>query len=119
MKGKSKKRVVPYLNYNVKSFNDYQYISDLSETKALIFKNLIEAIEDGIEKNKKEASIFMVDYDHYVSLNKNSWKSSLTAAIRYYSNSEKEEYEMCQKCVDLINRIDKRELKLNNHEQGV
>lgn len=119
MKGKSKKRVVPFLNYNVKSFTDYEYISDLSETKALVFKNLIEAIEDGVDKNKKEACIFMVDYDHYVSLNKKSWRNGLTAAIKYYSNSEKEEYEMCQKCVDLINRIDSGELKSNNYEQRV
>jgi hypothetical protein len=113
------RRKIPIFKVVMNGREDYSQLTEIPEIIEVVIEETVIAIKDGIEKNKKEASIFMVDYDHYVSLNKNSWKSSLTAAIRYYSNSEKEEYEMCQKCVDLINSIDKRELKLYNHEQGV
>lgn len=106
MRRKNPKRTVPTLNYSVNSFSDYQTISNMQDTRKLVFNNLIEAIEDSMRSKKNEASIFMIDYDHYVSLNKKSWKKSLKTAIDFFSSEGIEEYEICKKCVDLIHKIE-------------
>jgi hypothetical protein len=93
MKRKSKKRIVPLLNYNVRSFNDYQIICNSVDTRRLVFNNLVAAIEDSINSKKKEASIFMIDFDHYVSLGSKSWEKSLKTAIDFFSSEEIEDYE--------------------------
>jgi hypothetical protein len=111
MKRKSKKRIVPLLNYNVNSFNDYQIICNSMDTRKIVFNNLVDAIEDSIKTKKREASIFMIDFDHYVSLGSNSWERSLKTAIEFFSSDEIEDYEMCQKCVSLIDKIKGREDK--------
>lgn len=116
MSRKTKKRVVPFLNYSVRGFNDYQTLCNSVDTKKIVFNNLIDAIEDSLKNNKREASIFMIDFDHYVSLNKDSWKKSLKSAIDFFSSDEIENYEMCQKCVDLISRIDVKKI---SYEQRV
>jgi hypothetical protein len=109
MRRKNPKRTVPTLNYSVNSFSDYQTISNMQDTRKLVFNNLIEAIEDSMRSKKNEASIFMIDYDHYVSLNKKSWKKSLKTAIDFLSSEGIEEYEICKKCVDLIHKIESDE----------
>jgi homoaconitase/3-isopropylmalate dehydratase large subunit len=109
MRRKNPKRTVPTLNYSVNSFSDYQTISNMQDTRKLVFNNLIEAIEDSMRSKKNEASIFMIDYDHYVSLNKKSWKKSLKTAIEFFSSEGIEEYEICKKCVDLIHKIESDE----------
>lgn len=106
MKRKNKKRIVPLLKYNVRGFSDYQLLCNSIDTKKLVFKNLIDAIEDSINNRKKDASIFMIDFDHYVSLNNKNWKKSLNSAIEFFSSEEVEDYESCKKCVDLIAVID-------------
>ncbi len=109
MRRKNPKRTIPTLNYSVNSFSDYQTISNMQDTRKLVFNNLIEAIEDSMRSKKNEASIFMIDYDHYVSLNKRSWKKSLKTAIDFFSSEGIEEYEICKKCVDLIHKIESDE----------
>jgi sRNA-binding regulator protein Hfq len=116
MKKKATKRIIPILKYNVRSFNEYQVLCDSTDTKKIVYKGLIDAIEDSIKRNKKEASIFMIDVDHYVSLNNKNWKSALINAIDFYSSEEIENYEMCQKCVDLINSIDRKTLQIVENE---
>lgn len=109
MRRKNPKRTVPTLNYYVNSFSDYKTISNMQDTRKLVFNNLIEAIEDSMRSKKNEASIFMLDYDHYVSLNKRSWTKSLKTAIEFFSSEGVEEYEVCKKCVDLIRKIESEE----------
>lgn len=116
MKKKAAKRIIPILKYNVRSFNEYQVLCESTETKKIVYKGLIDAIEDSINRNKKEASIFMLDLDHYVSLNNKNWKSALTTAMNYFSSEEVENYEMCQKCVDLISKIDRKNLQIVENE---
>lgn len=105
MSRKKSKRTVPVLHYTVRSFKEYEIIADLPGTKELVFSNLIAAISESIENKKQAADIFLVDYDNYISLKKNSWEHSLNKAIEYYSSDEVEDYEMCQKCINLINKI--------------
>jgi hypothetical protein len=111
MKRKAKKRIVPVLNYYVNSFNDYQTICDMPDTRKLVLSNLVDAIEDSMKSKRSEASIFMLDFENYVSLGKNSWKKSLKAAIEFFSSEGVEDYETCQKCVELIDKIDSEEKK--------
>lgn len=105
MSRKKSKRIVPILQYSVRSFKEYEIIADLPGTKELVFSNLVAAISESIETKKKAADIFLVDYDNYISLKRNSWENSLNKAIEYYSSIEVEDYEMCQKCINLINKI--------------
>lgn len=117
MKNKSKKRIVPILNYNVKSFKEYELISELSDTKKLVFNNLVAAIEESLNGNKKSASIFMIDFDHFISLNKDKWKNGLQRAIDFFSSPDVENYEMCQKCLELIERIDPNVVEIESYEK--
>jgi hypothetical protein len=119
MKRKSKKRIVPLLNYNVRSFNDYQIICNSVDTRRLVFNNLVAAIEDSINSKKKEASIFMIDFDHYVSLGSKSWEKSLKTAIDFFSSEEIEDYEMCQRCLLIIEKIKGEEVKLVSYGERV
>lgn len=113
---KTKKRIVPILNYNVRNFNDYQLLCNSNDTKKIVFANLIDAIEDSIKNKKSDASIFMIDFDNYVTLHKRSWKKSLKSAIEFFSSEEIENYELCKKCTDLIEKIEVKKFETMSYE---
>jgi hypothetical protein len=119
MKSKKSKRVVPVICYNVKSFKEYELIAELPNTKKLVFTNLVDAISESIHSGKKSASIFMMDSDHIVSLDKSKWKYSLEKAIEFYSSEGVEDYEMCQECLNLIDRIDNNVLEIEVNERPI
>jgi hypothetical protein len=100
-----KKRVVPFLNYSVRNFNDYDEISAMSETHQIVFDNLIEAIKFSVSKNKQEAEIFKLSEDFAVTLHKEKWASALRKAIDFYSEEGREDYEKCKQCSDLIEKL--------------
>ncbi len=55
-------------------------------------------------KNKKSISLFEVaNSEYYIELEKDKWKSSLENALEYYL--EREEYNKCAECRDLINQL--------------
>ena len=104
-KGKTatkKKRVIPFLNYSVRNFQEYDLITAMPETQKIVFDNLIEAIKFSIEKKKQEAEIFKLNPEYCVTLNRDKWKSSLKKAIEFYSAADREDYEKCKQCKDLI-----------------
>ena len=39
-RSKSKKRIVPFLHYTVRDFYEYDQLSEMNETKDVVFKNL-------------------------------------------------------------------------------
>lgn len=100
-----KKRVVPFLNYAVRNFSDYNDISDMGETQKIIFDNLVEAITFSLSKNKNQADIFKLNEDFCVTLEKEKWATSLQKAIEFYSSSDVEDYEKCKQCRDIIEKL--------------
>ena len=100
-----KKRVVPFLNYTVNNFSEYNEISEMPQTRKIVFDNMVEAIKFSIEKNKEEAEIFKLNEDSAVSLNKKKWGAALEKAIEFYSEPDMEDYEKCKQCKDIIEKI--------------
>jgi len=98
-----KKRTVPFLNYTVREFSEYDEISTMSETKKIVFDNLIDAINFSIQKKKEYAEIFKVSEDNSVSLNKENWIPAIEKAIEFYA--ELEDYEKCKQCTDIIQTV--------------
>jgi hypothetical protein len=104
-RNKSKKLTVPFLHYTVRDFYEYDQLSEMNETKDVVFKNLYEAIKHSIQAKKETADIFMINNEEYVVLNKDKWKNSLEKAIQFYSQEEIQDYESCKLCQDLINKL--------------
>lgn len=100
-----KRRIVPILNYNVSSFKEYEIIAESSETKKIVFLNLVEAIHNSMSYNKKTADIFLLDEENYVSLDKDQWKACLDNAIQFFSSEEVEDYESCHKCQQILKNL--------------
>lgn len=98
-----KKRTVPFLNYTVRDFSDYNEISEMHETQKIVFDNLIEAIKFSIQKKKDYAEIFKLSEDNSVSLTKDNWVSAIEKAIEFYA--ELEDYEKCKQCTEIIQTV--------------
>jgi len=104
-RNKSKNPPVPILPYTARVFYEYDQLSEMNETKEVVFKNLYEAIKHSIQSKKETADIFMINNEEYVVLNKDKWKNSLEKAIQFYSQEEIQDYESCKLCQDLINKL--------------
>jgi hypothetical protein len=104
-RNKSKKRIVPFLHYTVRDFYEYDQLSEMNETKEVVFQNLYEAVTHSIKTKKDTADIFMINSDEYVVLNKDKWKKSLENAIQFYSQEEIQDYESCKLFQELINKL--------------
>lgn len=102
---RTKKRIVPFLNYTVSDFYDYDELAELDETKKLIFNNLRDAITQSIQQKKATADIFMINSEEYIVLNKDKWKETLERAIEFYAKEGVEDYESCTFCKELINKL--------------
>jgi 7-cyano-7-deazaguanine synthase in queuosine biosynthesis len=100
-----KKRVVPFLNYTVNDFQEYDIISTMPETRKVVFDNMIEAIKFSLEKNKEEAEIFKLNENSAVSLNKKKWGPALEKAIEFYADPEREDYDKCKQCKEIMETI--------------
>ena len=98
------KRTVPFLNYGVQDFTDYNYIAGMHETKKIVFDNLIEAIKFSVSRKKQEADLFKLNDDVCVSLNKEKWPATLKKAMEFYSSEQIEDYEKCKQCQELIEK---------------
>ena len=100
-----RRREVPFLNYDVNTFQDYETISKYSETKEIVFINLMDAISHSVTKKRNTADIFMLTDDKCITLEKDKWADSLQEAIYFFSSEEVEDYEKCKKCLELIDKI--------------
>lgn len=100
-----KKRTVPFLNYTVNEFSEYKEISLMPETQKIVFDNMLEAIKFSIDSKKESADIFKLNEESAVSLSKDKWIPSLERAIEFYSNPEREDYEKCNQCKDIIEKV--------------
>jgi len=69
-----------------------------------VIEEVVYAIKDALKRKKSKIELFEVaNSDYYLELKKDQFKSSLEAAIEYFV--EKEEYDRCIECRDLMNSI--------------
>tara|TARA_R110002020_G_scaffold155793_1_gene337102 strand:- start:1163 stop:1435 length:273 start_codon:yes stop_codon:yes gene_type:complete len=77
------------------------------ETKAkkpLMMKTLVSNIAKGIKEDLESVNIAEIKHtDIILSVPKAEWKGGLEKAIEYYIKTE--EYEVCSKIQNLINRL--------------
>ena len=77
------------------------------ETKAkkpLMMKTLVSNIANGIEEDLESVNIAEIEHtDIILSVPKTEWKGGLEKAIEYYIKTE--EYEVCSKIQNLINKL--------------
>jgi hypothetical protein len=98
------KRKIPVLQVNVADNALYKQLVHHPDIKEIVIEALIEAVADGLNSKKKSVPLFEVaDCEYYIELEKDKWKPSLEMAIEYYA--EKEDYDACACCRDLINKI--------------
>ena len=89
---------------NVEPGASYDQLNEMPEVKEVVIEEVINAIRDAIKRKKSKIELFEVaDSDYYLELDKNKFKTSLETAIEYFV--EKEEYDKCIECRDLINKI--------------
>jgi hypothetical protein len=98
------KRKVPKFRVNLGPGASYDMLTEVPEVIQIVIDETVVAIKEGITKNKKSINLFEIsNSDFYIELKKDQWKTSLEKALEYYI--EKEEYEMCAECRDLINKL--------------
>ena len=97
------KRQIPVFRVHVQPGADYNQLHEIPEVKEVVIEEVIVAVRDAI-KRKSSIELFEVaNSDYYLQLNKDKFKPSLEAAIEYFV--EKEEYDRCIECRDLINKL--------------
>ena len=101
---KKTKRRIPVFRVRMSPGASYDMLTETPEVIQVVIDETLFAIKDGIEKRKKSISLFEVaDSEYYIELKKDNWKSSLEKALEYYV--EREEYDKCIECRDLINKL--------------
>lgn len=97
-------RRIPKFRVNLGPGASYDMLTEVPEVIQVVIDETVVAIKEGIAKNKKSINLFEVtNSDYYIELKKEQWKSSLEKALEYYI--EKEEYDRCIECRDLINKL--------------
>lgn len=97
-------RRIPKFRVNLGPGASYDMLTEVPEVIQVVIDETVVAIKEGIAKKKKTINLFEVtNSEYYIELKKEQWKSSLEKALEYYL--EKEEYERCAECRDLINKL--------------
>ena len=77
---------------------------EIKSKKRQVYKSLIQNISEGIEFNLDSVNIAEIkNHDVIISVPKTEWKPGLEKALNFYV--EKEEYEVCSKIKELINKL--------------
>ena len=98
------KRKIPVFRVSVQSGADYSQLEEYPEVKEVVIEEVIVAIKEAIKTKKTSISLFEVaNSGYYIELKKEQFKSSLESALEYFI--EREEYNRCAECRDLINKI--------------
>lgn len=104
VKRKNMKRKIPIFTLRANYDIDYDYLVENKEIRNAIIDETLCAIKDGINKNKKSTFLFEIaNSDCYIELKKNEWKVTLENVLQHYL--EKEEYDKCIECRNLINKL--------------
>lgn len=98
------KRKIPVFKVVASEGESYDKMLEVPEIRDIVLEETLFAIKEGINKKKKSISLFEVaDSNYYIELEKDKWKSSLETVLNYYA--EREEYDMCIECRDLMNKL--------------
>jgi hypothetical protein len=98
------KRQIPVFRVSVQPGASYDQLHEIPEVKEVVIEEVIIAVKDAIKRKKSSIELFEVaNSDYYLQLSKDKFKPSLEAAIEYFV--EKEEYDRCIECRDLINKL--------------
>jgi hypothetical protein len=104
IKTKKMRRKIPVFRVSLPPGVSYSILTETPEIIQIVIDETVVAIKEGINKNKKSISLFEVaNSEYYIELKKDKWKSSLETALDYYA--EREEYNKCIECRDLINKL--------------
>ena len=98
---------MPSLRFN----GDISLEEIFSQHKAVIYDAVVKTIADNYhDPNKNEIEVLSIHLngtDHIVNLSRSKFIDGLNSAISFYE--EREEYEKCQKCLDIINQMKQKE----------
>ena len=98
------KRQIPVFRVNVQPGASYDQLHEIPEVKEVVIEEVIVAVREAIKRKKSSIELFEVaNSDYYLELKKDQFKSSLETALEYFI--EKEEYDRCIECRDLINKL--------------
>lgn len=98
------KRKIPVFKVVASEGESYDKMLEIPELKDIVLEETLFAIKEGVSKKKKSILLFEVaDSNYYIELEKDKWKPSLETVLKYYT--EREEYDMCIECRDLINKL--------------
>jgi hypothetical protein len=98
------KRQIPVFKVHVQSGANYNQLHEIPEVKEVVIEEIVYAIKDAIKRKKSKIELFEVaNSEYYIELKKEQFKLSLQSAINYFL--EKEEYDRCIECRDLMNSI--------------
>jgi hypothetical protein len=98
------KRQIPVFKVHVQPGANYHQLHEIPEVKEVVIEEIVYAIKDAIRRKKSKIELFEVaNSEYYIELKKEQFKLSLQSAINYFL--EKEEYDRCIECRDLMNSI--------------
>ena len=98
------KRQIPVFRVNVQPGASYDQLHEIPEVKEVVIEEVIVAVREAIRRKKSSIELFEVaNSDYYLELKKDQFKISLETALEYFV--EKEEYDRCIECRDLINKL--------------
>jgi hypothetical protein len=98
------KRQIPVFRVNVQPGASYDQLHEIPEVKEVVIEEVIVAVREAIRRKKSSIELFEVaNSDYYLELKKDQFKTSLETALEYFV--EKEEYDRCIECRDLINKL--------------
>jgi hypothetical protein len=98
------KRQIPVFRVNVQPGASYDQLHEIPEVKEVVIEEVIVAVREAIRRKKSSIELFEVaNSDYYLELKKDQFKSSLETVLEYFV--EKEEYDRCIECRDLINKL--------------
>lgn len=99
-----KKLFIPSLHIPNLSKNEMIEYFHQNDVKKSIYDITFQSIKHYSKfKNIKKAELFELKEDKVVSIPRSEWKISLSSSLSYFEN--KQEYEKCAECRDLIKSL--------------
>lgn len=97
-------RKIPVFKVFIQPGASYEQLNNIPSIKEAVIGEVINAVKEAVKYKKSNIELFDVaDSDFYIQLNKDKFKPSIEAALEYFI--EKEEYDRCIECRDLIKKL--------------
>jgi hypothetical protein len=97
-------RKIPVFKVYIQPGASYEQLHSIPSIKEAVIGEVINAVKEAVKYKKSNIELFDVaNSDFYIQLNKDKFKSSIETALEYFI--EKEEYDKCIECRDLIKML--------------